>query len=289
MSDIRAQQREVRLPEILGLLWHDRWLLAAVTLTTTVLAGIAAFAVTKRYEASIVVSPVSSTAGSGGLGGLGSMASQLGGLAALAGISVTGDSKKSESIAVLQSEALTSSYIADKNLLPVLFADQWDAEAKRWTETDLDEQPTLWTANQYFKRKVRRVKLDNKTGLVTLTISWKDARLAAQWANDLVRISNEYLRSKAIAESERNIAYLNSEAAKTDIVEARRAIYAILQDEINRAMLARGSEEYAFKIIDPAVPPQKAAYPQKLIWVAAGFFAGLVIAVLVAFARRAWF
>ncbi len=55
---------------------------------------------------------------------LSSLATQFGGLASLAGVSVSGDSRRSESVAVLQSEALTEQYIQANNLLPVLFREK---------------------------------------------------------------------------------------------------------------------------------------------------------------------
>lgn len=41
------------------------------------------------------------------------------------------------------------------------------------------------------------------------------------WQDDLVRITNDYLRDKAIEESERHISYLNEQAANTDIAQVR--------------------------------------------------------------------
>lgn len=188
---------------------------------------------------------------------------------------------------MLQSEALTENYIQSNHLMQVLFADEWDAENKKWSVNDPDKVPTLWKTNEYFKRKVRAVTTDTKTGLVTLTITWKDPKLAATWANELVQLTNEYLRTKTIDQSERNIAYLNDEAAKTDAVGVKQAIYSILQTEINKEMLARGSSEYAFKIIDPAVPPERPASPQKLIWILVGMFTGLFVSAFVVLVRSA--
>lgn len=286
MSNVE-EQPQVDIRELMRLLWSDRVLIVVVTLLSGLVAAGISILTPKKYEASIVVSPVSSNAG-GQLGGLGAIASQLGGLAALADISVGGDSKKSESIAVLQSESLTSDYIRARNLLPILFAKKWDAERKEWKVADRTKVPTEWEANRYFKQKIRSVKTDNKTGLVTMTIIWKDPVLAANWANDLVRMTNDHLRAKAIAESERNIAYLKGEAAKTDSVEARQAIYSIMEAEINHAMIAKGSQEYAFKIIDPAVAPEKASSPKKKLWTALGLFAGGLLSVLASLVRRAW-
>src|ERR1700744_3874228 len=173
--------------------------------------------------------------------------------------------------------ALTERYIEKNGLLQIIYRKDWDDAKQAWI--DPNKHPTLWKANQYFKKSLRTVSTDLKTGIITLTIKWKDAALAADWANGLVNMTNEYMRNKAIEESERNIAYLTAEASKTNIVEARQAIYTILQGEINKSMLARGSSEYAFKIIDPARMAEKQSSPIKSLWIIIGLFSGAFLAI----------
>jgi uncharacterized protein involved in exopolysaccharide biosynthesis len=274
---------QVTLKDLVQLLRMRGLLVASCTLAFGIAAGVAAFIAPKWYQASVVLSPVAAST-SGGMGN--STSSQLGGLAALAGISVGSDSRKSESVAVLQSEQLTERYIERNDLLPMIYRDDWDAEKRTWKKPV--DAPTLWKANQTFKKSIRTVATENKTGIITLTIKWKDPLIAAAWANGLVDMTNEFLRNKAIQESELNISYLTNEAAKTSIVEARQAIYTILQGEINKAMLARGSKEYAFKIIDPARPPEKHSSPIKSLWIAVGLFAGFFLSTFGVFAYTSW-
>jgi len=288
LNQQEAHKEEISFQELVGILLRRKWLIVCFVALAALGAVLAAWLSPKKYQSVMVLSPATSNSGGGQLGGIGSLASQFGGLASLAGISVAGDSKKAESLAVLQSDALTTKYIEQNNLLPILFADKWDAQNKRWNITDPSKTPTLWQANEYFKRKVRTVSIDKQSQLVTLTITWKDPHVAAKWGNDLVRMCNDYLRAKAITESERNISYLNSQAATTDVVGVRQAIFSILQSEISRAMLARGSDEYAFKVLDPAVPPERPSSPRPLLWTAAAIFGSLFISVLSAFARLAW-
>jgi uncharacterized protein involved in exopolysaccharide biosynthesis len=268
---------EVSLADQMRALWHRKWLVLCVTVATTLIATVIVLLVPKEYEASVLCMPVSDSGSRGGFGGgLSSLTSQFGGLAALAGLSIGDSGKKSESIAVLQSEALTESYINQNRLLPILFWRKWDPKGLTWLETQPDKVPTLWKANEYFRKHVREVTTNTKTGLVTITITWTDPKVAATWANGIVSLTNEYLRSKAIRESERNIQYLNGEAERSNVVEVKQAIYSILQAEINKEMLARGTDEYALKVIDPAVPPELAAYPVRKLWVALGAVLGLL-------------
>jgi uncharacterized protein involved in exopolysaccharide biosynthesis len=290
MDAVNGQQvhgDEISLRELLEVLWKGRWLAACITGVCAMLAVVAVWLAPTKYKAVVVLSPASEGSGSDQLGRIGSLTSQLGGLASLAGISMTANLKKAESVAVLQSAALTQKFIEDNDLLPVLYEKQWDAKGKRWNEPNPQKVPTLWKANEDFSANIRAVT-DTKSGLVTMTITWTDPQLAAQWANGLVKMTNDYLRAKAIDQAERNIAYLNTQANKTDVVAVKQVIYSILETEINRAMLARGSDEYAFKIVDPAVAPETSTSPRPKLWIAGGIIAGLFLSVLAAFVRVAW-
>lgn len=281
-NETTAEGAEFSLREFVDIIKRGRWIIVPVTLMTTLVAGVAAWVMPKTYESGIVISPTSETTGQmSGSGGL----SQFAGIASLVGLSTGSDSKKSESLAILQSDALTEKYIKDNNLLPILFASKWDSTANKWRTTDPSKIPTLWKANEFFRDKVRTVTTNPKSGIVTLKITWRDPDLAAKWANELVASANDYLRLNAIALSERNIAYLGQEAVKTDVVGVKQAIYEILQSEISKEMLARGNEEYAFRILDRALPPERAASPRKMLWLAGGFFAGLALSVLLVLMR----
>src|ERR1700744_2476549 len=111
----------ISLIELLEAMVRERWLILGIVLFFTIAAGAASWIVAKRYTASVVLMPVSDNDNAQLGGGLSSLASQFGGLASLAGVSLKEDSKKSESVAVLTSEALTESYIQSHDLLPVIY------------------------------------------------------------------------------------------------------------------------------------------------------------------------
>jgi LPS O-antigen subunit length determinant protein (WzzB/FepE family) len=101
-------------------------------------------------------------------------------------------------------------------------------------------------------------------------------------------MTNDFLRDQAIRESERNIAYLNEQATKTDLLGARQAIFTILQSEINKVMMARGNDEYALKVLDPAFAPELASSPKLALWLAIGFVGGLILAIFAVIVRNEW-
>jgi uncharacterized protein involved in exopolysaccharide biosynthesis len=275
---------EISLQEIATALWARRTLILLLTLMFTAAAVTTAFLLPVKYQATALLSPVDSGEGGGKLGGAGGLLSQFGGLAALGGISLGGGGEKDESIATLQSAALTEAFIADRKLLPVLFPRKWDAARQTWNTSDPDEIPTLWKAEQKFRKKVRSVDIDKKTGLVSLTIEWSDPKQAAEWANELVQRTNRTLRDRAIEISERNLDYLNGQISKTSVVELRQSLYTLIETEIKKVMIAQGSEEYAFRVIDPARVAEERSSPRRALITLVGAFAGLMLGIVIALA-----
>ena len=278
-----SNEREITIAELFSILWRSKWRLLAVAIITAAAAyGISRFLPVK-YDAVIVVAPVSSQSSASKLS---DVASSFGGLSGLLGFSSSGNEQKAEYIATLQSEALTTSFIKEQNLLPVLYPKQWVSQTNSWNTSNPKKVPTLWKANRLFATSVRGITENAKTGLVTMTISWKDPVQAAAWANGLVKLTNDYLRDKAIARSERNIQYLSSQAAKANAIELRTAIFELLQNEIKTEMVSRGNDEYALKVIDPAAVPEKQASPQPFLLSLSAALGALAVYALVIVARR---
>src|SRR5215472_3533791 len=189
-NQLLEAQDGLTLREYLEFVRHTKWKIGAFVVACTLATIVTVLVLPREYKASVLVSAVSNQSGAGQLAGLGSLLSQFGGgLSSLAGISLSGDTKRAESVAVLQSDALTERYIQENNLLLVLYKKDWDAARGRWKQTDPYKAPTLWKANERFKKSIRKVNTEPRSGLVTLTISWTDPQLAAKWANDLVKLT----------------------------------------------------------------------------------------------------
>lgn len=275
-------EEEITWRDLRRIAWHRRYVICGVTIACMVLAAAAAWLSPKEYVASILVAPVAGET-EGHLGSVSSMVSRLGSLASLAGIASPTDTKQAETLAILKSAKLTEGYIEQNHLLQVLYAKEWDARSGKWLVTDPAKVPTLWKADRFFAKKIRAVAVDPKNGLVTLTIRWTNPQQAAQWANGLVDMTNEYTRQQAIEQAQRNIAYLTAQAAKTDVVGVREEIYALLQSQIDRMMLARGTDEYALKVLDPAQIPELPSSPMPVVWTLAGLVGGVLVGLLIAF------
>lgn len=266
--------QEVSFLEIYRLLAKSRVLVLGITLATTLLSIAIAFLMTPTYRAEVLLLPVADDPG--GTGALGSLVSDFGGLAGLAGIDLGAGGNKAQAVATLQSRVLTETYIREQNLVPVLFAGDWDAAAGRW-KVEGSEIPSVWDASKYFTEEIRQVIEDKNTGLVRLTIDWKDPAVATQWANDLVARTNGYLRQQALERSARHIEYLQAALKTTAVVEIQQVMYRLLEGEVKSSMLAQGNHEFAFQVIDPAVVPEEWISPRRVLICALGLFAGLLL------------
>jgi uncharacterized protein involved in exopolysaccharide biosynthesis len=120
---------------------------------------------------------------------------------------------------------------------------------------------------------------------LTIDIDWNSAAEAAQWANGFIALANERIRSRAIDEATRNIDFLNKQIATTSVVEVQHALYNLIENETKTLMLANAKVEYAFTVIDPAVPPDRKTSPRRSLYVLFGAFLGFSIGVLIAYVR----
>jgi uncharacterized protein involved in exopolysaccharide biosynthesis len=263
-------QEEIGLAEVWGILYARRALIGAVTAAATVVAIVVALVTPSVFRAQVLLAPVGDDKAP-----LGVLATQLGGLAELSGIGLAGGTSRDTAIATLQSRTLAEAFIVDRQLMPVLFADEWDDTKRQWRR-GAEDAPTLWDAAVLFGSEIRSVQEDRKTGLVTLTIDWRDPRLAADWANDLVRRTNNRLQQEAIAEGQKAVAFLEQQLAKASAIEVRQALYGLIEAETKKVAVAHAREQFAFKVIDPAVEPRKKFKPQRRLIVIAGLLIGLI-------------
>lgn len=275
---------EITLPELLGLFWRSKWLMAAITTLVTAVATAYALLAPEWYRAEVLLVPVDSKSMRGLQNRIGDVAG-LAGIASLAGIQL-GDGDRAEPIAVLQSRNFTANFIEKNDLLPVLFAKKWDTRRRQWKGSDPKAWPDVRDGVRFFEETLRVVEEDKRTGLVALTIDWHDPRLAAEWANQMVEQLNERMRHRALTEAETNIGYLRHELGTTDTVTLQQAIGRLIESELQKIMLARGNKEFSFRFVDRANPPKWRQRPKRLLAVALGVVAGGILSVIVVFMRR---
>jgi uncharacterized protein involved in exopolysaccharide biosynthesis len=264
------REHEIDLVELWWIIWDARYLVAASTVIITGLALFYAFTATPVFRATVVVTQVHDTQGLGGGGeGLGG---SVGGLASLAGIDLGNSGPDLERQAMLQSRHLIEEFVKREDVLPLL---QKNAKAPE----------SVWKLVQRFKRTVLDIQEDKVKGTTTITMDWPDPAVAARWANEFVKLGNDLIRNKAIADASRSVDYLNQQLEHTSSVEVQHVMYNLIESQTKTLMLANGRIEYAFTIVDPAVTPEVRVRPWRSLMAATGVVLGFLLGSLIAWMR----
>jgi uncharacterized protein involved in exopolysaccharide biosynthesis len=281
------QDEALSIRELWNILYDSRVLIIGFTLASTMVAIVVAYAMTPVYRARALLAPVVDDAASANMAGL--SASPLGNFAALAGLTVNATSARvNEAIALLQAREFTERFIEENNLLPVLFADDWDAERKAWAVEDPADAPTLADAYRVVN-DIRTVSQDRRSGFVTVTVDWSDREVAARWAGLLIDGVNRRMRERTIREAERSLEFLNKELQRASVLEIQQSIYRLMEAQIKTIMLANVRDQYSFRIIDPPTVPdtKDRIRPKRTLLALLGLLLGATAGVILAFFRHA--
>ncbi len=236
---------------------------------------------------------------------LGQAAAQIGQLASLAGFSLGsgGSSNVASDLAILESRAFLRGFIERNDIIIPLFAgNEWsindqrlilDSEiysekSKTWTRKVNPPQkpePSLNEAVEKFK-EIFKVEHDLTSGLITLSVEFYSPIYAHDWLSALISDFNLYVKSKEVNVIEQNIAYLESQATQVENAGMRTVFYSLLEEQQKKVMLAHSSDEYVFRIIDPAFVPEKKAGPKRALICVAGALLGFFLSVFVVLFRE---
>jgi len=268
---IREDTDQVDVVALLRVVWRYKYFIAVVAAVCGLLAVVLALSATYIYRAEVVVTEARDE----GMGGAASLANELGGLASIAGINLLKGSTGHEAQAVLRSRHLAEEFVRRNGLVTELLP-------------TARERPTLWFAVREFRERVLSIREEEDSGTTTIAIEWTDPIVVAHWANEFIALANEIMRTRALDESSRNIKYLNDQLAKTDMVEIKRVMYSLIENETKTHMLANVRKEYAFTVVDPAVVPEQRIWPRRTLMVLTGGVLGVILGVILAFAHNTW-
>jgi uncharacterized protein involved in exopolysaccharide biosynthesis len=279
-AQVQLQDEDIDLGALASKLWSKRFWIAASVVLFTLPFFVVALLAEPVYRASALL--IDARGDSGG-GALNAALGQLGNLASIAR-NVTGANHVDEAMAVMRSREFTERFIEEQQMLPDLFPELWDGQNRKWLTPD--GRPPMPVQGYKKFNAVRSVTQDGRGGLITVAIEWHDPEKAAAWANALVARINAEMRERAISNTKLSVGYLEQELIQTSTIETRQAINRLIEAQINQRMLASVTQEYAFRVVDRALPPDldDSVGPSKLTLVALGPIIGFafgVFAVLV--------
>ncbi len=146
-------------------------------------------------------------------------------------------------------------------------------------------ESNIWDVYRNFNAMLD-VQYNKEASIITISIAWTDPEKAALWVNALIWEFNEYIRTREIERSQKNLKYLNEELARTRVEDFRLSLYELIAQEQKKAMLANTQNEFVFRVLDKAEAPDMKVYPRRARIVVISTFVALIFSLLVVFIRE---
>ena len=208
------------------------------------------------------------------------LSKQYSSLAAMAGLNIGGGAgvvdKTDRSLAILTSRIFLEEFVQGQDIRKHLFSYLWDSKQNRWKEGE----PTAAQTYKLLMTNVVDIDIDRRTNLISVSITWEDPVLAAQWANQIIKDINKKIREQEIEEFQQSIDFMQAQLDNSDTSGSLNSVmFNLIEELTKKIMIANVREEYAFKIIDPAVVPELKYKPSKRNIVIISFLFGLIISL----------
>ncbi|NPA52768.1 MAG: hypothetical protein GXO22_07720 [Aquificae bacterium] len=183
---------EIDLYELWLVIKKRKKLILGLFFSVVVLTVVVSFIMTPIYRSTATVIPISDSKSS--LGSLGSLAA----VAGLAGISLGESDESQKVLAVLNSRTIKENVIKRLDLIAIL--------AKDVSE---DRRP-LNVAIEEFE-KILSITQDKKTGVISISVDFKDPKIATQIVNAYIQELQKILNEKALTVAKMNRIFLEKQ------------------------------------------------------------------------------
>jgi len=196
---------------------------------------------------------------------------------------------KNVPLQTIVSHALLEIFIRDYAVTPVLCRAHAISCHDAPDNPALNEERTMNSAIRLFREHILSVDENQLTGVVHVSVIWYDRKLAADWCNELIDLTNHDIQKKAETTASLRVKYLQQEYANTQLVPLQTAIGTILQTELTKQVDAATRSDYAWQILDRAYPPddRRPARPLKsLIAAVSGMTGALLMLTFLAWRAR---
>lgn len=255
---------EINLLDYVRVILKHKRLILWITVIAVVLTAIISLIMTPIYEAKAVILPIASQGV--GTSAASAIALQFGGFV-----------QEPEVVGLLKSNGLRERVLKRYNLLPVLFEEK--------SLKDKTEEEKIWEALRYLEEALR-INFNQKEGTVSISMAFKDPKIAADIVNYILKELNDYMSSEIRRVAETNRRYLESQIDKTADPFIRTNLYSLIARQIEISAIVEAKENFAFKVIDPPKAPDKRSKPKRKLMVVVSFVVSLFFGIFLAFFKE---
>jgi len=264
------EEDEINLLDLIKVILKNLRLIGIIIGVVVVATAIISLIMTPVYESKAVIIPTTQTKNIG-VGGM--FAQQF-------GISGPSSPMATEVVSLLKSNTLRERIIKRYNLLKLFFEDNYEELKKQKNENEL-----LWMGLRRFDG-ITKVNFKQKDNTIEIVVGYKDPKIARDLVNYTLAELTDYMSSEAKRVAETNKKYLESQLENTADPFIKTKLYTLIAQQLETAMMAEVKENFAFKVLDAPMIPDKRSKPKRKLMVLIAFVVSLFIGIFAAFLRE---
>jgi len=209
-TDYIDRSDEINLLDYWRVIWKRRWLISSIFFISVFSTAIISLRMTPIYQAKATLMPVESSQGrfSAALGALQNIPFVGGAVGGTLGKTAT-----DKLISILNSRTAAENVIKSLNLIKVLFKDKEDWKEEIISRWSPKKPPTLQDTVGLLQGIVKIA--DDRKGLISISVEYKDPKLAADIANEYVNALQNFLNTASISLAKRNRIFLEKQIQLT--------------------------------------------------------------------------
>ncbi len=141
---------------------------------------------------------------------------------------------------------------------------KYDISSNKWKKLKNDQtKPSLQDVHIEYLNTINILR-DKSTNIITITATHYSPYFARDLLKDLIFNINETSRNDDIRNAEESIEYLYLQVESTEYIEVKNLLLNLIQEQVQKIMIAKSTPEYVFKIIEPPFVSEYKSGPQRI-------------------------
>lgn len=283
---------EIDLQRVLGLLWVSRRFIVTFVVLVSCFSYFGSLFLEDKFTSRIVVVSTESNDGP-------AMLAEYSGIASMAGLDLSepGVNNKELALEVIKSvdffERLYEEDLFSAQLMAhlkydpvskVLNFDQdlYNRQNNTWNLGNNGKtlKPSLIAAYGTFHEDFFKVS-DGSQTFIKFAITHNSPYVAEKWVSKIFKEINQILKERDKIEAERSLNFLKDQLSKKNIPVLERTLSYMVQQEMQKLMLAEISEDYVFKIVESPRVPQFPSSPNRNLILILGLLMGTTLSFMI--------
>ena len=282
--DSNISSENIDINQIILKLWHGRNFILIITSVFSIVAVIYSLSLPNVYRSQALLAEANSN------NSISSSLDQFSSLAGIAGISLPSSGEVDEvemGIAVIKSLDFFEGFATKYDIwIPLVASIGWDSMTdelildddiynknnERWTQ----DKPSIQSFHGAFLKRLN-ISRSKQTGFVQISIEHHSPYIASFWLESIIKEINEITRLEDMKVANASIEFLENEIEGTKLIEVRSSLNGLIQDQIQKRMVANATPEYLFKILASPFAPEKKYSPRRSLICIFGFLMGILV------------